>query len=235
MRETSNDTVTLPATQTSAAAGLTAHITINNHPAPAKSPAAPAKLPSGRVGLPTPSAKPALPIADTIGAAQEVTRETKDDAITGARSTIYRDAKGTEAILTEDPKDHNKVRLHIVHKSGDTLTVQGDRRGFDATVNGKPQKADAWRIVGFDDVVHCAGKKEDVDVNQAESVTRDKLQQFAKENPQLAAALRGVDLPVTVAGGYPVNFDQAVKKPTHYRACPVNNAGIVVERLQPAK
>lgn len=233
MTTTFDDTITLFPVPSAAAA---VNVTIHNHlPTPARAAMAGAAAVGKKLSPKPPAAAAGSPATTAItgtAASAEVTRETKDDAISGARSTIYRDSKGTEAILTEDTSDHSKVTLRIVHKNGDTLTVQGNRRGFDAKVGGHEQKADAWRIIGFDDVVHCAGKKEDVGVNETESVTRDRLQQFAKDNPQLAAALRGIDLPVTVAGGLPVNFKQAVEKPTQYRACPDTNAGIVVERLK---
>ncbi len=227
----SDDTLVLPATQPTPPTSATVMNQIVVIAPPVAAPAP--KMKAAATKKPPVNAKPfsdsgyyiptlPTPIAD-------IKTEYQTDAVTGARSSIYKDGSGNQAVFIADPSDHNKVTLKIKTKDGDELITYGHERGFDARVKNTVQEASPFPIVR--DTLTCGTKKADITTNQAESATRDKLQQFAQAHPDLARALKGVDLPVTVAGALPINFKQAVEKPSEYRACPNNDSGIVLERL----
>jgi hypothetical protein len=236
MSDTSADTLVAPKPDTAAAAAVVNKITINLPPAVVSSPKkVPEKRlqPSGREAAPFKKIPgPPASLGDIItSSANPVTTEHYYDAQNGTvKFTRLRDDKGGEAILREDPSDHAKVTLSLTSKDRKSvLTTQGDERGYDANVEGKPQATTAYPVVR--DTLTCNGKGYNLTTNETESVTRDKLQQFAGDYPQLAAALRKIELPVTVVGGLPVSFAKAVDTPTQYRACPEDRSGIGLERL----
>lgn len=233
MTNSENDTLVLPAIVAgpSASAGASANLHVHIHPPVPQTVARPAH--KAKVA---PPAKPLVVAPQSVAPAtltsallsDEIKPEYYTDAKTGAQSRRYRDKNNAEAIFTEDPTDHNKVTLALKDATS-TLVTQGNARGFKAMVGFAEQSAEPWRILA--DTVTCGKAKADASVNELESVTRDKLQQFAADHPQLAAAIRKVELPVTVVGGLPVSFAKAVDTPTQYRACPEDRSGIVVERL----
>lgn len=229
MSDTIEDTITVPvAASTGNATTLTANISIHLPPAaspPTKVAAVgvkPAKLPK-----PSRDIVPGLDFSSLMIAAPEIKPEYYYDAAGITKFTRYTDSSGATAVLRQDPTDHNKVTLTLSDKNG-VLETHGNERGF--VVRGPaPQGTEAWPIVR--DTLSCGGAKKDIVTNETESVTRDKLQQFAEAHPQLAAVLRKVELPVTVTGGLPVSFAKAVDTPSEFRACPENRSGILLERI----
>lgn len=81
--------------------------------------------------------------------------------------------------------------------------------------------------------VHCKDSNASVRVseNVLDSVTRDKIQQFALRNPEIAAELEKLDLPIVKTDlGKSMTFAQAVETPSSYKSCPVGKPAVAVER-----
>jgi hypothetical protein len=223
MPTTLDDTTTLPVSAPAATAGVINHITIHLPPLSAtQAVSQPLKAPkSGAPASTKPS--PIFNVADSFKP------EVYYDADGMAKYTRYTASDGASAVLRENPKDHRAVTLILTDKNGSIIT-QGDARGFQAVLqDGKKQSAEPWRVVY--DTLTCPTGKKQTTANETESVTRDKLKQFAEDHRQLASVLRGVELPVTVMGELPVTFAKAIDTPSQYRACPENRSGIVIERL----
>lgn len=238
MSEVIEDSKVVPAT--AATAGVVNNIIVNVPPAvnpapkavskPAKSGGI-SKLPSKSLPidyLPEPLGKSIL-FDEFITGIGKLKPEYYMDDKTGERVTRFRANDGSVATLRESTTDHNKVTLTLTDSKG-VLVTQGDARGFSLSKEGRVvQHTTNWPILR--DTLNCPAGSESIESNKTEAATREKLQEFAQNHLQLASALRGVELPVTVAGGLPVTFAKAVDVPTQYRACPEDRSGIVLERL----
>lgn len=238
MSEVIEDSKVVPAT--AATAGVVNTIIVNVPPAVKPAPKAVSK-PAKSGGISKSPSKP--PFIDFLPDALNrddgfiipalppvsVQKEHYTDDTTDEQVTRFKATDGSVATLRESTTDHNKVTLTLTDSKG-TLVTRGDARGFSLSKDGRVvQHTTNWPVVR--DTLNCPAGSESINANKTESATREKLQEFAGNHPQLATALRGVELPVTVAGGLPVSFAKAVEAPTQYRACPEDRSGIVLERL----
>ncbi len=235
MTDTIDDTKPVTANAT---AGVINNITINVPPLP-KPTAHPAIAKKSPPALPaTPKVVPpliALPNPFEGLFSEGAKKDVYYDAETGTvKHTRYTAKDGSTAVLREDPSDHRKVTLTLTDAKGQLVT-QGNARGFSVSQDRVIQHTTNRPII-YDSLTCPTAntayeKSEFINVNENESVTRDKLKQFAEDHPALGIALRGERLPVTVVGGIPKSFGEAIDTPSQYRACPENRSGIVLERL----
>jgi len=154
----------------------------------------------------------------------------------GDRLTSYNARDGSSATYRENRQGGGAVTLTL-HDANGTLVTHGDRRGYEQTRVDALGHSVQERI-GVDtylrwptewgasiDRIYCAGHERDTNVIPAitDSVTRDKIQQFAQSHPELRDRLQHVTLPVTLSGGKQINFGEALAQPSDFRACPTNS------------
>ncbi len=74
-------------------------------------------------------------------------------------------------------------------------------------------------------------KKVGASVNVVADVTREKIVEFTQRHPEIAAQLNALNLPLTMMQGQSATLAELQQIPSHFRACPIDKAGVIVESL----
>ncbi|MES2985458.1 MAG: hypothetical protein V4735_09755 [Pseudomonadota bacterium] len=250
MTYTVDDTLVLPAAPASAAVpAATASAIIHNEitviipPAPARQAAPPKRaVPKGGHGNPPPSAAPSLPGGGFLGPLMPSVSETKEYDASGRLVTAWGDSTGATIVLTQDGStvdaafsDANRT-THTSNKAGG---FRGHTRHEDVEFgvvktgrqkeNAIPTSLISLRPLRGD--VSCAEDKVNASNSVVDAVTRERIQGFSKQHPELADKLRTSGIAVTMTDDKPLTLEQVEKTPSQFRACPAGKPGIVVEKL----
>lgn len=150
----------------------------------------------------------------------------------------------TEFVLEEN------LSKNVMGQSMLTLKTFGTREGFTVTrteggsrdlVEMAEYRVTPLPLMGMSmSRVACASGVVRVSENVLDSVTRQKIQEFAKRNPEIAEELKKNPLPIVqharaskaaFTSASTLTFAEAIDTPSEFQACPDHMPNVVVDKL----
>lgn len=214
---------------------------IDNHITVVVPPAPRAAAPAVARPKPAPVAPvPPAPAPKPITSAPQVTESNGADP-EGHAITRWRDSSGAEIALTNLGQGHIKAEFTDAKRRTETHSNDGGFTG--STIYQDPQfgvlkptlqyEAADDAVSPFRGDVQCGRNSVRATNNVVDDVTRERIQSFAKDHPELAAKLRASQAQITTIQGTPVTLAQVENTSSQFRACPEaqRQNGMVVEKL----
>jgi len=181
-------------------------------------------------GTPVPPLTFSKPTADLQG---NLVMSATDDR--GGKAEIVNvHAEGKEYQLRLTDTDNRGVSHTIITDSTKRgYSVNSTDQHLEHPTGRTTEKLDLGLSLPFiplDDHLICSylgaplmGPQAYIPASQTDEVTRNKIQTFATNHPELAKALGTIPKAVTMSGGQSVNFNQVISNPSNLQACPADH------------